>query len=67
MSLILQSNQNTASVTNTMNEEVEEARLTVIGRIITLGGSVLFLIGSLVAVIAGVKVYNRLVSSPSSS
>lgn len=67
MSLILQSNQNTASVANTMNEEVEEARLTVIGRIITLGGSVLFLIGSLVAVIAGVKVYNRLVSSPSSS
>ncbi|MGN1385383.1 MAG: hypothetical protein ACI4XS_02165, partial [Bacillus sp. (in: firmicutes)] len=60
-------NQNTASVANTMNEEVEEARLTVIGRIITLGGSVLFLIGSLVAVIAGVKVYNRLVSSPSSS
>lgn len=67
MSLILQNNQNTASVANTMNEEVEEARLTVIGRIITLGGSVLFLIGSLVAVIAGVKVYNRLVSSPSSS
>ena len=67
MSLILQSNQNTASVANTVNEEVEEARLTVIGRIITLGGSVLFLIGSLVAVIAGVKVYNRLVSSPSSS
>ena len=51
---------------NIRNEEIEEARITVIGRIFTLGGSILFLIGSLVAVIAGVKVYNRLVTNSSS-
>jgi len=63
--LILESNKKNDSA-NIRNEEIEEARITVIGRIFTLGGSILFLIGSLVAVIAGVKVYNRLVTNSSS-
>lgn len=62
----MERNTNNNSAAMTRNEEIEEARITVIGRIFTLGGSLLFLIGSLVAVIAGVKVYNRLVSSSSS-
>ena len=65
MRLILESNKKNDSA-NIRNEEIEEARITVIGRIFTLGGSILFLIGSLVAVIAGIKVYNRLVSNSSS-
>jgi hypothetical protein len=52
--------------TNTLNEEMEEARETYIGRLFTLGGSALFLIGSFIAVVAAYKTYNRLSNTSSS-
>ncbi|MDQ0270808.1 hypothetical protein [Cytobacillus purgationiresistens] len=39
---------------------IEEAHNTFIGRLFTLGGSVLFFIGSLVAAIVGYQSYMRL-------
>ncbi|WP_002149474.1 hypothetical protein [Bacillus cereus] len=47
-----------------LQEEIEEARETYIGRIFTLGGSALFLIGSFIAVVAAYKTYNRLLNTP---
>lgn len=47
-----------------MNNELEEARGTLIGRLFTLGGSVLFLIGSLTAVIIAYQAYEKLLNTP---
>ncbi|UHA75145.1 hypothetical protein [Paenibacillus sp. 481] len=38
-------------------EQIEEARVTFIGRLFTLGGSIFFLIGSLIVAIVGYKSY----------
>ncbi|CAG9621837.1 hypothetical protein [Sutcliffiella rhizosphaerae] len=46
-----------------MNEQLIEERNTLIGRIFTLGGSLLFLIGSFIAVIAAYQAYNRVLNS----
>lgn len=45
---------------NQENPQLEEAKNTLIGRIFTLGGSVLFLIGSFIAVVIAFQSYNRL-------
>ncbi len=45
-----------------LQQEIQEARETFIGRIFTFGGSVLFLIGSFLAVITAYKAYNRLLN-----
>ncbi|MEA1855268.1 hypothetical protein MKX67_18845 [Cytobacillus sp. FSL W7-1323] len=42
--------------------EIEEAKNIYIGRLFTLGGSVLFLIGSLIAAIVGYQAYMRLLN-----
>jgi len=47
-----------------LQEEIEEARETYIGRLFTFGGSVLFLIGSFIAVVTAYKAYNRLLNTP---
>lgn len=47
-----------------LQQEIQEARETFIGRIFTFGGSVLFLIGSFLAVITAYKAYNRLLNTP---
>ena len=47
--------------------KIEEARETYIGRIFTFGGSVLFLIGSFLAVTTAYKAYNRLLHSSTST
>ncbi|MCW9130454.1 hypothetical protein OF830_05660 [Bacillus paramycoides] len=47
-----------------LQEEIEEARETYIGRLLTFGGSVLFLIGSFIAVVVAYKAYNRLLNTP---
>ena len=62
MSLTLNLNTNHRLESETRNSEIDEARITVIGRIFTLGGSVFFLIGSLIAVIVGYKTYTRLIN-----
>ncbi|HDX9636458.1 TPA: hypothetical protein ROY20_004334 [Bacillus cereus] len=46
-----------------LQQKIEEARETYIGRIFTFGGSVLFLIGSFLAVTTADKAYNRLLHS----
>ncbi|MDA1784355.1 hypothetical protein [Bacillus cereus] len=46
-----------------LQQKIEEARETYIGRIFTFGGSVLFLIGSFLAVTTAYKAYNRLLHS----
>ena len=46
-----------------LQQEIQEARETFIGRIFTFGGSVLFLIGSFLAVITAYKAYNRLLNT----
>lgn len=46
-----------------LQQKIEEARATFIGRIFTFGGSVLFLIGSFLAVTTAYKAYNRLLYS----
>lgn len=38
-------------------EQIDEAKITFIGRLFTLGGSVFFLIGSLIVAIIGYKSY----------
>ncbi|MGE7882425.1 hypothetical protein [Bacillus sp. NPDC094077] len=50
-----------------LQEEIEEARETYIGRLFTFGGSVLFLIGSFLAVVTAYKAYNRLLHSSTSA
>jgi len=45
------------------NAQIEEARNTLIGRLFTLGGSVLFLIGSLIIAILGYNTYTALLHS----
>lgn len=40
-------------------EIINEDGITLIGRLFTLGGSALFLIGSFIAVIAAYQAYNR--------
>ncbi len=47
-----------------LQQEIQEARETFIGRIFTFGGSVLFLIGSFLAVVTAYKAYNRLLNTP---
>ncbi|MED3554020.1 hypothetical protein ACTHO0_25840 [Cytobacillus praedii] len=47
---------------NTSSREIEEARYTFIGRLFTLGGSVLFLIGSSIAAFLGYQAYIRLLN-----
>ncbi|EEK74181.1 hypothetical protein QRE62_11305 [Bacillus mycoides] len=47
-----------------LQEEIEEARETYIGRLFTFGGSALFLIGSFIAVVTAYKAYNRLLNTP---
>lgn len=42
--------------------EIEEAYNTYIGRLFTLGGSVLFLIGSFIAAIVAYQTYTRLLN-----
>lgn len=61
-----QNRASTIEANKTGNAEIEETLITIIGRIFTLGGSALFLIGSFIAVIASVRTYNRLISNPSS-
>lgn len=46
-----------------LQEEIEEARETYIGRLFTFGGSALFLIGSFIAVVTAYKAYNRLLNT----
>lgn len=46
-----------------LQQKIEEARETYIGRIFTFGGSVLFLIGSFLAVTTAYKAYNHLLHS----
>ena len=46
-----------------LQQEIQEARETFIGRIFTFGGSVLFLIGSFLAVVTAYKAYNRLLNT----
>nr|WP_033664031.1 MULTISPECIES: hypothetical protein [Bacillus cereus group] len=46
-----------------MNEELQEARETFIGRLFTLGGSTIFLIGSFIAAAVAFKAYNRLLQN----
>ncbi|MDM5208408.1 hypothetical protein [Cytobacillus kochii] len=41
-------------------EVLQEAKFTYIGRLFTLGGSALFLIGSLIAAVVGYQAYIRL-------
>ncbi|QTR83171.1 hypothetical protein JC777_00870 [Bacillus cytotoxicus] len=48
-----------------MNTELEEARGTYLGRLFTLGGSVLFLIGSFVAAVIAYQAYSRLLNTSS--
>ncbi len=43
--------------------EIEEAKNTFIGRLFTLGGSVFFLIGSVIAAFVGYQTYIRLIDS----
>ncbi|MBS9801363.1 hypothetical protein [Bacillus cereus] len=50
-----------------LQQKIEEARETYIGRIFTFGGSVLFLIGSFLAVTTAYKAYNRLLHSATSA
>lgn len=38
-------------------EQIDEAKITLFGRLFTLGGSVFFFIGSLIAVIIGYQAY----------
>ncbi|ENJ6138034.1 MULTISPECIES: hypothetical protein [Bacillus] len=46
-----------------MNEEnIIEARNTLIGRLFTLGGSILFLTGSFIAVILAYKSYQKILN-----
>jgi hypothetical protein len=45
------------------NSEVEEARMTLIGRLFTLGGSALFLIGTLIIAILGYQSYKQALDS----
>lgn len=47
---------------NNNNQQIEEARNTFIGRLFTLGGSALFLIGSLIAAIVGYQAYINLLN-----
>lgn len=47
-----------------LQQKIEEARETYIGRLFTFGGSALFLIGSFLAVITAYKAYNRLLNTP---
>ncbi|MEY8349712.1 hypothetical protein AALF16_15665 [Bacillus cereus] len=49
-----------------MNEELQElqeARETFIGRLFTLGGSTIFLIGSFITAAVAFKAYNRLLQN----
>ncbi|MFE4814494.1 hypothetical protein ACFQ9Y_25815 [Peribacillus simplex] len=41
--------------------KIEEAKNTLIGRVFTLGGSVVFLIGSFIAVVLAFQAYNKLI------
>ncbi|MES5954109.1 hypothetical protein QCI42_11655 [Bacillus fungorum] len=50
-----------------LQQEIEEARETYIGRVFTLGGSALFLIGSFIAVVTAYRTYNRLLHSSTSA
>ncbi|EOA3902852.1 hypothetical protein ACO11K_000313 [Bacillus cytotoxicus] len=43
-----------------LQNELQEAQETYIGRLFTLGGSILFLIGSFIAAAVAYKAYNRL-------
>ncbi|MGG1636392.1 hypothetical protein MHH56_17230 [Paenibacillus sp. FSL K6-3182] len=43
-------------------EQIDEARITLIGRLFTLGGSVLFFIGSLIVAIIGYEAYVNLLT-----
>lgn len=46
-----------------MNQElINEERNTLIGRLFTLGGSALFLIGSFIGVIVAYQAYNRVLA-----
>lgn len=47
---------------NTKVIEIEEAKNTFIGRLFTLGGSVLFLIGSFIAAVIGYQAYIRILN-----
>jgi len=44
------------------NEQIDEARITLIGRLFTLGGSVLFFIGSLIVAILAYQAYIELLN-----
>ncbi|MGM9986416.1 MAG: hypothetical protein ACI35O_04220 [Bacillaceae bacterium] len=43
-----------------LNEQITEAKNIFVGRLFTLGGSALFLIGSLIAAIVGYQAYINL-------
>lgn len=47
------------------NDQIIEARNIYIGRLFTLGGSVLFLTGSVIAVILGYQAYVKLLTQNS--
>ncbi|MDM5187720.1 hypothetical protein QUF99_10400 [Bacillus sp. DX4.1] len=49
-----------------LQEIIEEARETYIGRLFTFSGSAIFLIGSFIAVVTAYKTYNRLLKTPTS-
>lgn len=53
--------------TQATETQIEEARNIFIGRLFTLGGSVLFLIGSIIAAIVGYQAYINLLERSSSS
>ncbi|MGE6375791.1 hypothetical protein [Peribacillus muralis] len=48
---------------NNDNSQIEEAKNTLIGRLFTLGGSALFLIGSFIAVVVAYQAYNKLIQT----
>ena len=43
-------------------EQLLEEKETLIGRLFTLGGSVLFLVGSIIAAVAAYRSYNKVLS-----
>lgn len=47
-----------------LQQKIEEARETYIGRLFTFDGSALFLIGSFIAVVTAYKAYQRLLNTP---
>ncbi|KFM98931.1 hypothetical protein [Bacillus clarus] len=43
-----------------MNEQLQEARATYIGRLFSLGGGIIFIIGTVISVVVAYRAYTRL-------